>query len=436
MQSHARRQDLETALTSGIPDPLTSDAEDVRWALSTSAALWATGAREDSVRWLRRAAEHAIDAGDDARAIALFKIAAEIGSAPRPRATRPSGIGLRARAGDTRTMVGIGTEDPFPLLKRALSAPREDDVGIDVLLEEPAPELELPSWVPENRVMGGYYLERALGSGAAGTVFVVTRANESNGERAERFALKVPEYAALLEQGLSETEALRMLRDEASALLSLPEHPNLARFVTFDTAAKPRPFLVMELVEGIGCDNLIASGELTLERAFALLDGVLAGLETMHAGNVGHLDLKPSNVVVRNGQQAVLVDFGLSGRRLRPFFSTCEYGAPEIWGESELTAVATPATADVYSFGCLAYEVLTGRVLFDAPSAISVMALHHAHDGVPPPVHFLAACGLVELAEFLRSCLRHDPRDRKSVAELRVALRELSIALADRNWPL
>jgi len=55
---------------------------------------------------------------------------------------------------------------------------------------------------------------------------------------------------------------------------------------------------------------------------------------------------------------------------------------------------------------------------------------------VPPPVHFLAACGLVELAEFLRSCLRHDPRDRKSVAELRVALRELSIALADRNWPL
>jgi len=69
MHSHARKPELETALTSAIPDPLTADAEDVRWALSTSAALWASGAQDDSVRWLRRAADHAIDAGDDARAI-------------------------------------------------------------------------------------------------------------------------------------------------------------------------------------------------------------------------------------------------------------------------------------------------------------------------------------------------------------------------------
>src|SRR5260370_23388645 len=98
-----------------------------------------------------------------------------------------------------------------------------------------------------------------------------------------------------------------MFREEASALIALPQHPNLARFVTFDAGAKPKPILVMELIEGISCEKLIASTKIPLADAVLLLDGVLAGLEAMHSVGVGHLDIKPSNVVLREGKQPVLV---------------------------------------------------------------------------------------------------------------------------------
>ena len=64
-----------------------------------------------------------------------------------------------------------------------------------------------------------------------------------------------------------------MFRDEAGALLSLPHHENLARFVTFDLAARPKPILVMELIRGAGLDRLIHSKSLTTDLAFEYLDG-------------------------------------------------------------------------------------------------------------------------------------------------------------------
>ena len=100
--------------------------------------------------------------------------------------------------------------------------------------------------------------------------------------------------------------------------------------MTFDAATKPKPILVMELVEGTRCDQLLGSRLLTIPRALSLLDGVLAGLEAMHSVNVGHLDLKPSNVILRDGTTPVLVDFGLAGRNIRPGCATGSYGAPEV----------------------------------------------------------------------------------------------------------
>ena len=170
-----------------------------------------------------------------------------------------------------------------------------------------APEA-LPAWMPPRRALGGFYVLRALSVGAVGSVFVAVRDDERADPNAERLALKVPEYSGNVARQLSEAEFLEMFREEARALISLPQHPSLARFVTFDAGSKPKPILVMELVEGVTLERLLDVGNLDVWRALRVLDDVLRGLEAMHDVGVGHLDIKPSNVVLRRGVDAVLVD--------------------------------------------------------------------------------------------------------------------------------
>ena len=298
-------------------------------------------------------------------------------------------------------------------------------------------EAALPAWMPARRTLGGFYVHRQIGGGAAGTVFVVTRAEERHDPLAERFALKVPDYDATAARSLSESDFLKLFREEAGALLAVPDHENLARFVTFDAGARPKPILVMELVEGTRCDKLIASRLLTLPSAFALLDGVLAGLSAMHGAGVGHLDIKPSNVILRDERQSVLVDFGLAGRHLRPGCGTSSYGAPEVWGIGGEGDKPSPMAADVYSFGCLAFEVLTGQTLFDAPSEVALISAHLTHDGLPFGVKRLADKPVTApLAAALSKCLRRDQRRRGSVAEVRRDLQIVASTLGSKSWPV
>jgi hypothetical protein len=295
----------------------------------------------------------------------------------------------------------------------------------------------LPAWVPNKRTLGGFYVHRQIGGGAAGSVFIVTRTEDRHDNEAERFALKVPDYDATAARSLSETDFLKMFREEAGALLAVPEHPNLARFVTFDAGARPKPILVMELILGTRCDKLIASRLLKMDSSLLLLDGVLAGLEAMHEVGVGHLDVKPSNVILKDGVQPVLVDFGLAGRHLRPGCGTSSYGAPEVWGFLPPGAKPTPMAADVYSFGCLAYEVLTGETLFDAPNEVALISAHLIHDGTPAPVKRLAdKPPTAGVAGLLRKCLRKSPDDRARVTELRKELKAVAATIATRSWPV
>ena len=314
----------------------------------------------------------------------------------------------------------------------------------------------LPPWLPPNRVVGGFYVIRALGTGSVGSVFVVCRAEEREIHQARRFALKVPEYGGDVARTLSQEEFLRLFREEAGALLVVPDHPNLARLVTFDAGARPKPVLVMELVEGLTLQRLIDTAALDVAGAFDLLDGVAAGLEAMHAVGVGHLDLKPSNVILRDpdrgrasaeeflpltGSSAqavpVLVDFGLAGRTIRPGCATVQYGAPELWGFESRGAPPTPAHVDIYAFGCLIYETLFGHELFDAPTQMAVISKHLRQDGnLPVLSRMMQRTDLSPLVSVIRGAIRRDCADRASLAELRADLREAGKELAGRAWPL
>ena len=277
---------------------------------------------------------------------------------------------------------------------------------------------------------------KTLGGGGSGSVFIVVRIEEKGEANAERFALKVPEYSATAARMISEAEFSNMFRSEASALIAIPPHANLARFVTFDAGAKPKPILVMEFVEGPTLERAhrVARARRGARRC-AILDDVLAGLEAMHDVGVGHLDLKPGNVVLRKQQEdAVLVDFGLAGRHVRPGCATGPYGAPEVWGA---LPAESPAPADVYAFGCVAYEALTGKVLFESDNELAQIALHVAHDGHPPPVKaLLGRPDTKALGELLQTALRREPKQRATAKQLRERLKGLRSKIRPSKWPL
>jgi serine/threonine protein kinase len=156
----------------------------------------------------------------------------------------------------------------------------------------------------------------------------------------------------------------------------------------------------------------------------------------MHGVGVGHLDVKPSNVILRDGTTPVLVDFGLSGRNIRPGCGTLDYCAPEVLGAASAHP-PTPAAADMYAFGCTAFEVLTGELIFDAADEESLMRHHLSHDGWPDRVRQLAQVeGQADLAVLLAACLRPDPEDRPSASHVRSELASVADALGRATWPL
>jgi serine/threonine protein kinase len=163
----------------------------------------------------------------------------------------------------------------------------------------------------------------------------------------------------------------------------------------------------------------------------------------MHQVGVAHLDVKPSNIIVRNahaitgvGQppQPVLVDFGLAGRHLRPGCGTANYGAPEIWGAGD---VSQAIPADVYAFGCLIFEAYTGKTLFDAGGEAAMITQHVTHDGDPEPVlSLLERPETRELGALVARCIRRNPSDRITMRQARQFLANLSLGAADQHWPV
>lgn len=315
------------------------------------------------------------------------------------------------------------------------------DPGQQRSLAPPAGPRRLPGWLPPSQTLGAFYVLDTLGEGAVGSVFIATRVEDRGRATAPQFALKVPAYDGQASGALSEEEFLDLFRREAGALLSLPKHPNLAGFVTFDAGARPKPVLVMEKVDGPSLARLLGRGRLSTALSFDLLDGVAAGLVAMHELGIGHLDVKPGNIIVNTGEdgvaRAVLVDFGLSGRHLRPSCATTPYGAPEIWGLLPQPDYREPAPADVYAFACVVYETLTGADLFAAADEMATISAHIMHDGCPKPLAELQSDpALSEWVALLGEALRRDPRERLSMRDFRVRLKQLSKPLSKLAWPL
>jgi serine/threonine-protein kinase len=173
-------------------------------------------------------------------------------------------------------------------------------------------------------------------------------------------------------------------RKEAKAAAGL-NHPAIV--AVYDSGEEPAPYIVMELVSGHTLRDLIHDGErVPLQRALEIAEGVLAGLEYSHARGIVHRDIKPANVMITEKGDVKVMDFGIAramddlGATLTNTWNvvgTAQYLSPE-------QAVGEPADSrsDIYSTGCLLFELLSGQPPFTGETPVSI-AYQHASSTAP-----------------------------------------------------
>jgi eukaryotic-like serine/threonine-protein kinase len=220
---------------------------------------------------------------------------------------------------------------------------------------------------PEDLV-GPYRLIREIGRGGMGAVWLAERAD---GNLKRQVALKLPRLA--WGAGLAE----RMARErDIGALL---EHPNIARLYDAGVDASGRPYLALEYIDGQPIDAWCEAKALGVPERLRLFLQVTRAVAYAHGRLVVHRDLKPSNVLVSADGRAHLLDFGIAkllheatpgdlaltqdqGRVLTPHYASPE----QIQGETITMA------SDVYSLGVLLYELLAGRLPFQATNRVAL----------------------------------------------------------------
>lgn len=272
---------------------------------------------------------------------------------------------------------------------------------------------------------GKYVIEAELGSGANGTVFL---AEESSLGR--KVAIKV------LNMGAASINRARFER-EAKALNQL-SHPNIIHVFRYGFA-DDIPFMVMEVAEGVSLRALIDRERcLPCNRAVQIAVEVASALELAHQNGIIHRDLKPENIIVGEDLKTLKVlDFGLCKHEMVSanqqasltetglILGTVLYMSPEQCMGKEIDL-----KSDIYSFGCIVYEMITGTPPFSSDNVASV-AMKHLSEPFPKILELSPRSGLPEeLEQLILKCCQRDKANRFSnFAEVKLAL----LALKDLN---
>ena len=233
------------------------------------------------------------------------------------------------------------------------------------------------SQLEEGRMFGPYRLQREIGHGGMGTVYLACR---DDGAFQKLVAIK------MVRGGLAGGDFLERFRKERQILATL-DHPNITRLLDGGTTADGCPYLVMEYIEGEPIDRYCDDRELNIARRLEIFQGVCGAVRYAHQNLIVHRDIKPGNVLVTRDGVPRLLDFGIaklldSGGMLedqtlvKPL--TPEYASPEqVRGEPITTAT------DVYSLGVLLYRLLTGHRPYRAPISTAAEIEHAICDEEP-----------------------------------------------------
>jgi serine/threonine protein kinase len=249
----------------------------------------------------------------------------------------------------------------------------------------PAQAVPAPSDDRQARRIGPYRVERELGRGGMGVVYLATR---SDNQFHKQVAIKVLERAR-------DSELPLRFRRERQMLANL-DHPNIARLLDGGATAEGEPYIVMEYVRSARpIDDYSDEHRMRIPARLRLFRQVCAAVQYAHQRLIVHGDLKPGNVLVSRSGEVKLLDFGIASPlipSLTPDLAdqgsisglTPEYASPEqIRGEPMGTA------SDVFSLGVLLYELLTGAPPFGDRRGAGQDALRAAcrYEPDPPSAH-------------------------------------------------
>jgi tRNA A-37 threonylcarbamoyl transferase component Bud32 len=227
-------------------------------------------------------------------------------------------------------------------------------------------------------VAGRYELGQVTGQGSSGIVYAA-QDNLLN----RKVAVK------LLRSDLVQSEgALANFRNEAKATASL-NYPSLARTYDFGESGEFGAYLVMELVNGEPLDRVIErGGRFAQDPVLGVVSQAARGLDVCHEAGILHSDIKPANIMIAADGTVKIIDLGIARFIRSEIIKTTNNGvalgaihymAPEV-----ILGDKVDGRSDLYSLGCVAYEMLTGRVPFGGDSAAAIMHAHLNVAATPP----------------------------------------------------
>jgi serine/threonine-protein kinase len=273
----------------------------------------------------------------------------------------------------------------------------------------------------EAEQVGAYTLQRKLGEGGMGEVFL-----------AEHRLLKRPCAVKFVRADLAANPATAARFEREVRAITGLGHFNTVRVYDYGRADDGAFYYVMEYLDGPTLDRLVRDrGPLPPGRAVYLLRQLCGALAEAHAAGLVHRDLKPGNILVATlgGQHDVakLLDFGLvhelgSSADVRLTQTGAVLGTPAYMCPEQAAGEAvTDARGDIYSLGAVAFFVLAGRPPFDSPSVGKLIAAHLTQ--APPVLDYLRPEVPADLAAVVARCLAKNPADRyQSAIELEAAL--------------
>ena len=220
-----------------------------------------------------------------------------------------------------------------------------------------------------NKLLGGRYkLGEMIGTGGMADVYVA-----EDTRLARQVAVKV-----LRSDLARDPSFVARFRKEALAAAGL-NHPGIV--AVYDSGEEPAPYIVMELISGHTLRELIHKGErVPLKRALEIGEGILAALEYSHHSGIVHRDIKPANIMITDHGDVKVMDFGIAraladlGATLTSTWNvvgTAQYLSPE-----QALGEVADLRSDIYSTGCLLYEVLTGKPPFSGETPVSIAYQH------------------------------------------------------------